>query len=52
MSRGVEEAVNVGVEKMLVDTEVSSNNSSNPRIEARSIHQVSRSYRDCDMKKA
>ena len=46
---GVEEAVEVGVEKMLVDSwgieKVSSNNSSDPRTEARSIHQVSRSYR-------
>ena len=45
VSRGVE----VGVEKMLVDNwgieQVLRNNSSDPRTEARSIHQVSRSYR-------
>ena len=45
VSRGVEEAI----EEMVVDSwdieQVSRNNSSDPRIEARSIHQVSRSYR-------
>ena len=46
---GVGDAVEVGVEKMLVDSwgieQVSRNNSSDPWIEAWSIHQVSRSYR-------
>ena len=46
---GVGDAVEVGVEKMLVDSwgidQVSSNNSSDLRTKARSIYQVSRSYR-------
>ena len=48
VSRGVEEAIKVGIEEMVVDKwgiePVSRNNSSYPRTEARSIHQVSRSY--------
>ena len=72
MSRGVEEAVEVGVEKMLVeqlryrasieDQLIRSKNRSSidplgvekllrRQVLSRSIHQVSRSCRDCDMKK-
>ena len=49
VSRGIEESIEVGIEKMVVDSwgieQVSSNKESDPRTEARSIHQVSRSYR-------
>ena len=49
VSRGIKEAIKVSIEEMVVDSwgieKVSRNNSSDSRIEARSIHQVSRSYR-------
>ena len=49
VSGGVEEAVEGGVEKVVVDSsgieQVSSNKESVSRTEAQSIHQVSRSYR-------
>ena len=49
-SWGIEEAIEVGVEELVVDSwgikKVSSNKESDSRIEARSIHQVSRSYRE------
>ena len=48
VSKGVEKAIKVGIEKMVVDSwgieQVSSNKESDPRIEARLIYQVSRSY--------
>ena len=51
VSRGIEISVKRSVEKMVVDgwgiEEVSRDNPIEPRIEARSIHQVSRSYRGC-----
>ena len=51
VSRGIEISVKRGVEKMVVDSwgieEVLRNNPIEPRTEARSIHQVSRSYRGC-----
>ena len=51
VSKGIETPVKEGVEKMVVDSwgieEVSRNNPTEPRTEARSIHQVSRSYRRC-----
>ena len=49
--RGIEISVEEVSRKMVVDSwgieEVSRNNSTEPRTEARSIHQVSRSYRGC-----
>ena len=49
ISRGIEEAIEGGIKEKVVDSwdieQVSRNNSSDPRTEARSIHQVSRSYR-------
>ena len=49
VSRGIDEAIEGGIEEKVVDSwgieQVSRNNSSDPRIEAWSIHQVSRSYR-------
>ena len=51
VSRGIEISVEGGVKKMVVDSwgneEVSRNNPIELRIEARSIHQVSRNYRGC-----
>ena len=48
VSRGVKESIEVGIEKMVVDSwgieQVSSNKELDPRTEARSIHLVSRSY--------
>ena len=51
VSRGIEISVKEVSRKMVIDSwgieEVSRNNSTKPRTEARSIHQVSRSYRGC-----
>ena len=45
VSKGIEEAIEVGIEEMVVDSwgieKVSKNNSSDPRTESQSIHQVS-----------
>ena len=50
VSGGIEEAVEIGVEELVFDSwgieKVSSGKESNTRTEARSIHQVSRSYRE------
>ena len=45
VSKGIEEAIEVGIEEMVVDSwgieKVLKNNSSDPRTESQSIHQVS-----------
>ena len=50
VSKGIKEAIEVGIEEMVVDSwgieKVSKNNSSDPRTESQSIHQVSEAIKE------